>query len=115
MNLTLNGKTKDIKEWASETGLTVSAIFSRKHRGWSDEKTLTEPVFSNETKITKNDCELYINDLSFQQLSHSKYLAGLSPGTVMKPGQHIRRYHSKKFDKFFEEFYKPMKQNEQKH
>lgn len=116
MDLTFNGKTQSIPRWAEETGISASAIFSRKERGWSDERTLTEPVFSNDTKITKNDCEMYLNSVKWEDKSDSPTmkLLKLAPVTVLKRGQYLRRYNQKEFDKYFSEVYKPKKKNEQK-
>lgn len=42
-NLTLNGRTQCIAEWARELGVTHGAITWRKKQGWNDERTLTTP------------------------------------------------------------------------
>lgn len=41
--LTHNGKTKNMTQWAEETGLAFSTIAGRISRGWTHEKTLVTP------------------------------------------------------------------------
>lgn len=118
MTLTLNGKTQLASAWAKEVGIPIATIVSRKGRGWSDDKTLTEPLFSNDTKITKNDAELELNDKSFDDVNDIETLHALCPRNIKKPGQYIRRFYPLKFSEWFNEEYKPRKQNElrmQKH
>ncbi len=111
MNLTLNGRTNSAAEWARLTGIPPATIVSRKGRGWNDEETLTVPVFSNDTKITKNDAELYLNDIERHQLPEE--LRVLMDGRrTKKHGQFIRSYFPKDFDKWYKEKYKPKKENE---
>ena len=44
-NITFNGKTHTMSEWAEITGISYSAIKSRINRhGWSIEKALTKPA-----------------------------------------------------------------------
>ncbi len=111
MKLTFRGKTQTPAEWALETGLTAATIISRKSRGWSDEKALTEPVFSNDTKITKNDAELYLNELERHQLPDELRIL-MDGQRTKKLGQFLRASHTKAFDKWYNEKYKPEKQNE---
>lgn len=42
--LTLAGKTMTIAEWVESTGIPRDTIAQRLALGWSDERTLTEPV-----------------------------------------------------------------------
>lgn len=42
--LTLNGKTQNMMQWSEETGIPYTSIIMRLRRGWSHERTLTEPV-----------------------------------------------------------------------
>lgn len=111
MNLTLNGITKTASEWAKETGIPAATIVSRKGRGWGDEETLTVRVFSNDTKITKNDAELYLNDLERHQLPEELRIL-MDGRRTKKVGQFIKRYFPKDFDKWYEEKYKPKKEDE---
>ena len=97
--------------WARELKIPISTIISRKRRGWSDERALIEPVATNDNKVTKNDAELYLNDLArFDLPDNFKVL--LDGVRTTKPGQFIRRYFTKQFDRWFNEKYKPNKQNE---
>lgn len=112
MNLTYNGITKSAAEWARVIGIPSATIVSRKGRGWSDEKALSEPVFSNDTKITKNDAELYLNDLERHQLPEELRIL-MDGRRTKKIGQFIRSYYPKDFDKWYNEKYKPNKENEQ--
>lgn len=41
--LTYNGKTQTIRQWSDETGIEWYTINNRLSRGWSIERTLTEP------------------------------------------------------------------------
>lgn len=43
-DITYNGKTQTLYQWAKETGLTYSALRHRFDRGWDIEKILTTPV-----------------------------------------------------------------------
>ncbi len=46
--LTLNGRTQNIREWAEELGIKANTLVYRSKRyGWSDERTLTEPVHTD--------------------------------------------------------------------
>ena len=42
--LTFNGETHNIREWARIIGVRETVIHQRLKRGWSIEKTLTEPL-----------------------------------------------------------------------
>ena len=42
--LTLHGITKTAAEWAEDTGINRKTLYSRKHKGWTDEQALTQPV-----------------------------------------------------------------------
>ena len=46
--LTFNGETKTREEWSMVTGISRANIADRLHKGWSIERTLTEPVHNNE-------------------------------------------------------------------
>jgi hypothetical protein len=111
MNLTLYGDTLSAAEWARETGIPLATITSRKARGWSDERTLTEPPFSNDNKITKNDAEIMLNDLERHQLPEEIRIL-VDGMKTKKVGQFLRRYFPKDFDRWFNDQYKPRKQNE---
>lgn len=111
MNLTLNGITKTAPEWAKETGLPPATIVSRKSRGWDDERSLTVPVMTNETKITKNDAELDLNSLERHQLPEELRVI-IDGKRTNKLGQFIRSNFPKEFDKWYNEKYKPKKENE---
>lgn len=41
--LTFNGTTKTIRDWAKEIGINPNTLYHRKWRGWSVEKILTQP------------------------------------------------------------------------
>ncbi len=111
MKLTLNGITKTPSEWAKTTGLTAACIVSRKSRGWTDEETLMVSVMTNDTKITKSDAELYLNEIERHLLPEE--LRVLMDGRrTKKHGQFIRSYFPKEFDKWYNEKYKPKKENE---
>ena len=42
--LTFQGKTRTITEWAAEIGISRMTLYNRRRRGWSVERTLTEPL-----------------------------------------------------------------------
>lgn len=44
LHLTHNGKTQSAAKWAAETGLSHDCILDRSRRGWSEERTLTQPM-----------------------------------------------------------------------
>lgn len=41
--LSFNGKTQCVSEWARELGVGTQVLFNRLNRGWSVERTLTQP------------------------------------------------------------------------
>lgn len=47
VRITLNGKTQTMKEWSDELGISQGAIRMRRERGWSDQQTLTTPLFGS--------------------------------------------------------------------
>ena len=44
--LTLGNETHNVTEWAAILGVNATTLFKRKAAGWSDERTLTEPIHS---------------------------------------------------------------------
>lgn len=42
--LSLNGKIRNVTEWASILNISPFTLFNRKYIGWSDEKILTHPI-----------------------------------------------------------------------
>lgn len=42
--LTVGGRRLHIEEWAKKTGIKVNTIKTRKWRGWTDERALTQAV-----------------------------------------------------------------------
>jgi len=53
LELTHAGKTMSVREWATETGLSVASLYSRLNQGWPVEKVLTTPI-----RGTKKDEDL---------------------------------------------------------
>jgi len=51
MFLTFDGVTQSAGDWADQIGMPIERIHNRKERGWSDERTLSEPP--RKTKHTK--------------------------------------------------------------
>lgn len=43
--ITANGETMTMSQWAERTGIGCGTIFSRLEIGWSEEKSVTTPVF----------------------------------------------------------------------
>jgi hypothetical protein len=113
MTLTFKDKTQTVPQWAKETGIPASTIISRIGRGWSHEKTLTKEVFSNETKITKNDAEMWLNDCRFEDLPKifREIIKDNATQNLTRYGAYIRRYFSKQFDSWFSNVYLKEKQN----
>ncbi len=48
--LTFHGETLPLSAWAERLGMPENTIRNRLRRGWSDERTLTEPVHFNPFK-----------------------------------------------------------------
>jgi hypothetical protein len=44
INLTHNGETKILTDWAAEKGMTVNTLATRIRLGWSTERALTQPL-----------------------------------------------------------------------
>ena len=55
--LSLNGIIHTIAEWSDITGIPKATIQYRKHKDWSDEKTLTTPVKYYKKQFTENEIE----------------------------------------------------------
>ena len=51
--LTFQGKTQSMMDWVRETGLPKSTIQKRLKRGWSVQKTLSEPVQATGRRLSK--------------------------------------------------------------
>jgi len=49
--LTLRGETLTAIDWAERLGIPVKTLWTRKHRGWTDERALTVPRQSYPLKI----------------------------------------------------------------
>ncbi len=50
LQLTLNGRTQCLMDWAIELKVPYSALKHRYDRGWSDERLLTTPVARHKMK-----------------------------------------------------------------
>ncbi len=50
MNLTFDGETKLVRDWAKQLGISITAINGRLKKGWSPERTLTEAVNTWKTR-----------------------------------------------------------------
>ena len=48
--ITMDGCTRSIAQWAEELGIDVSTLGKRLKHGWPVERALTEPVHSNKRK-----------------------------------------------------------------
>lgn len=48
--ITFGGKTQTVPQWAKELGMNPSTIHSRLNKGWSIERTLTEPLHAEKTR-----------------------------------------------------------------
>lgn len=42
-NLTCNNRTMRVVDWARELGVPVNTLYSRVHRGWSEEDVISKP------------------------------------------------------------------------
>lgn len=49
--VTLNGQTKNLKQWADHLGLKIAFVAQRIIRGWSPERALTERAHNNGRKL----------------------------------------------------------------
>ncbi len=111
--LEYKGKMQSVKQWSDETGLPLSAIYRRIERKLPTKEILEKPVDVAFTvgakKVTKNDAEMYLNDLTYDDLP--MMLEGLIPdsGRAMacKLGTLIRTHHRDVFDRWFLKEYKP--------
>jgi hypothetical protein len=45
--ITHDGLTMTFAEWARRLGMKRNTIYSRRYHGWSDERIVTEPVYSH--------------------------------------------------------------------
>ena len=52
--IVFNGKTQTLREWATETGLSLSCISSRVGYGWAPHEILTRPALGKNPIATKN-------------------------------------------------------------
>lgn len=54
--LTFNGETLSLTEWGERLGISIRSLLSRLKRGWSVERTLTEPVRCS-SRAMRSHCE----------------------------------------------------------
>lgn len=52
--LTHNGETKTISEWSRKIGIRENTLVCRLKRGWSVERTLSEPIWENYAHMRKH-------------------------------------------------------------
>jgi len=55
-NLTLNGETKCIAEWAAQAGIGVKSMYTRLANGWSLEKAVTTPILKRNRDYKTSPC-----------------------------------------------------------
>lgn len=55
-NLTLNGETKCIKEWADHAGISVKSMYTRLANGWPLEKAISKPILKRNRDYKLSPC-----------------------------------------------------------
>lgn len=106
MEITYENKTLTPAAWSRIVGISESTIHGRILRGWTPKEALTIPIATNDNKITKNDAEMWLNDLAFEGLPVVfRQLLGKPVGSLKKYGQFIRANYRKEFDQWFNDEY----------
>jgi hypothetical protein len=106
IRLTYAGKTLIISDWSKLTGLPERTIANRIGSGWTTERALTEPVSLSQIKgpVSKNDAELALNDMTFDQLPPQLAQLIKNPN-AKKHGRNLRDNFRKEFDLWFKNTY----------
>ena len=64
IELTVNGKTKTIKEWSLLTGIEQNTLYTRWKRLWSDERILNVPINTKQTEYQEIEYNGKVQSLS---------------------------------------------------
>ncbi len=90
--------------WSTRFKIAHSTLYNRIESGWTMEEALNTPInnamaMGHKKGKTKNDAELYLNELKKEELPEAfKYIP---LGTANKLGQFLRSKHRAVFDKWF--------------
>ena len=76
-NLTIEGRTQTVSQWARERGLAWSLVFQRLGNGWSPERAL-EPS----TKETRPDVQAAVRGAGYESPHAFIKATGISPATL---------------------------------
>ncbi len=114
MNITHNGETLSVYQWSQKNGIPETTIACRIDRGWSPERAVSEPPNEDfslaiKSKITKNNLEMELNEMSIEQLPKSLSQLIDKNFKGRKFGCYLRTYYPKKFSQYFKETYLPSK------
>lgn len=90
---TYNGKTQNLTQWCTELGLNYRTVMYRMRRGWSFERSITEPVIkrNREELIDQRFGRLvvlaYAGDEFIGKDNNSKYICRCDCGNTVMVGQ----------------------------
>ncbi len=101
--LTHNGETLTISEWAGRKGIKPHTIQTRLDRGYSVENAIEIPIVK---PPSKSDAEMELNDMAFPNLPVVVQKTIKASNVITKRyGTWFRTNHRKSFDSWFKTHY----------
>jgi len=100
------GQEDTVLGWALKLKVAPATLAGRLDRGWSVERAFNEKPHDSFSAArrkgrTKNDAEMYLNDLSRDEMPLCFRHINLGTAKLTKFGQYIRRKHMPEFEKWF--------------
>ena len=91
LNITYNGETKNLKQWAKQLGISYQTLqFRICDAGWEIEKAFNEPLaYAKNQQTTQKIFEIYSNHPDYNGTQIAK-LAGCGTTKVYRVLQHIK-------------------------
>ena len=90
---TYNGKTQNLTQWCNELGLNYHTVMYRMKRGWTFERSITEPVIkrNREELIGKRFGRLFVVEYAGDEFigsdNNSRYICQCDCGKTVMVGQ----------------------------
>lgn len=103
--LTVDGVTKRISEWASDCGISATALHGRLERGWDVADAVSLPA--DRFVVSKSEAELALNEMNREELP--KQLLKVLPEDYRgyKCGEYLRNNFRRQWDHWFLTVYVP--------
>ena len=111
-NLTIDGVTKSVSQWAKDIGMAPTTLHGRLERGWTVEEAMKAPLAK--VTVSKSDAEFALNDMTRHQLPSQ--LEKLIPPEYkgIKYGEYLRNHFRKDWDSWFTNIYAKQHERRQK-